>query len=38
METLEYNKNRFRKNYSSELFNMLNYMLGEEPSARPEWI
>lgn len=38
METLEYNKNRFRKSYSEELANMLNYMLGEDPSSRPEWI
>ncbi len=38
METLEYNKNRFRKMYSEELANMLNYMLGEEANSRPEWI
>ncbi len=38
METLEYNKNRFRKSYSEELANMLNYMLGEDANSRPEWI
>jgi len=35
METLEYNKNRFRKNYSEELANMLGYMLGDDANSRP---
>jgi hypothetical protein len=38
VETLEYNKNRFRKNYSEELTNMISYMLGEDANSRPEWI
>jgi hypothetical protein len=37
-ETLEYKKNIFKRSYSEELANMLEYMLGPDVSSRPEWV
>lgn len=36
-ETLQYNINLFQQTYSSELTNLVEFMLGKDERSRPDW-